>query len=192
MPPENSEIETTLFRQIANGDQRAFGELYDRTSGIVYSVAHRILGQKAEAEDVTQEIFLAIWNNAGAFDPNLSKPTTWIIILTRNKCIDRLRRLRRRSRVIDESVEFDENWAATDGAEKIVGDHDTLRSELRSAVKALPADERRLLDLAFFGGLTQREIATELGLPLGTVKARIRRGLLRLRPSLQKLQLETA
>lgn len=191
MPPENSEIETALFAQIATGDQAAFAELYDRTSGLVYSVAHRILGQTAEAEDVTQEIYLAIWNNAGAFNPELSKPTTWIVTLTRNKCIDRLRRLRRRSRVIDESLAFDEDGAATDEAGHAAGDNDTLRSQLRSALQAMPGQERRLLDLAFFGGLTQREIATELGLPLGTVKARIRRGLLRLRAPLQKLQLET-
>jgi RNA polymerase sigma-70 factor (ECF subfamily) len=192
MPPENSETEATLLRQIAGQDQLAFGELYDRTSGLVYSVAHRIMGQTVEAEDVTQEIFLAIWNNAGSFDPTLSKPTTWIVALTRNKCIDRLRRLHRRSRVIDESAEFDADGASTDGAERGDEDNATLRTELRSALAALPHDERRLLDLAFFGGLTQREVAVELGLPLGTVKARIRRGLLRLRPALQKLQLETA
>lgn len=191
-PDPDSKVIEALIQRTAGGDHGAFSELYDRTSRLVYSIACRMLGRVAEAEDATQEVFFAIWNHAATFDREQGKPTAWIVSLTRHKCIDWLRRVGRRSWVIDESQEFDEESAVANRAEKVASDHDALRSELGAALKLLPTDQRRLLDLAFFGGLTQQQIATELRLPLGTVKARIRRALFSLRTPLQRLQRETA
>ena len=128
---------------------------------------------------------MLIWNKAGAYDQMLGKPVSWAVTLTRNKAIDRVRASQRRSRLLDQAtVEAgilpDDSRSAND---RLYGKENA--EKIRSVVAALPSDQRRAIELAFFGGLTQDEIARTLQEPLGTIKARIRRGMLKLREKLE-------
>jgi len=189
-PAGVSPSDLELLRAVAAGDRAAFAEFYDRHSRLVYSLIFRVMGRSADADDIAQETFVSVWANARSFEAERGSPVSWLATLARNKCIDRLRSHQRRSRVIDESLEFDEERAA-DEPEDFDTNGREVRERLRAVLGGLPPEQRRLLDLAFFAGLSQQEIADTLELPLGTVKARIRRSLLRLRAPLRKLQLET-
>ena len=177
--------EAELLQRVAAGDEPAFGELYDRLAPVLFSLALRILQDAALAEDVVQEVFLQIWDRAGQYDPGLGKPLSWAATLTRNKAIDRVRAGERRNRRTAEAgldqQARQENSITPDGTAHF---QETAQA-VRLAMGRLPAEQRRAIELAFFDGLTQTQIATELGLPLGTVKARIRRGLLQLREELE-------
>ena len=183
---ENRERDTDLLRRIAAGDRAAFAEFYDLHSALMFSVAIKILHDPSEAEDVLQEAFLQVWEKARNFDPNLGKASTWAAILARNKAIDRLRASQRRHRLAEEAgAEF---ISDSDGGtvNHTVYGHETAKM-IQSAVVELPDEQRRAIELAFFSGLTQNEIAEKLCQPLGTIKARIRRGLLKLRDQLEGL-----
>ena len=174
--------EIELLRRVAQGDRRGFEELYDRFSGVLFSTAYRVLNSQEAAEDVLQDVFVQIWEKAPLYDPTRGKPMTWAITLTRNKAIDRLRSAQRRSRLQDELLQesqtaeqFDDrssfDAASTSDTNKLV----------HGAIQKLSKDQREAIELAFFSSLTQLEIAERLKLPLGTIKARIRRGMMRLR-----------
>ena len=182
-PEVEKDIE--LLRGISEGDRYAFSCFYDNYSRLLFSIAFRILNDQKEAEDVLQEVFLQIWDKAGSYKPELGKPSSWAVTLTRNKAIDYIRAGQRRSRLLElASTELlvrqpgaaaaNESVRGRDGAELIT-----------SAVSELPADQRRAIELAFFTGLTQHEISETLQEPLGTIKARIRRGMLKLRGRLE-------
>jgi len=176
--------ELDLIRRVGLGERAAFADLYDLYSGILFSLALRILNDRAEAEDVLQEAFLQIWDRAASFDPALGKPFNWALTLARNKAIDRLRASRRRFRLAEQAA----TWANSlpGGGESSVTPvvQDEQAALVRATLTGLPKDQRQAIELAFFSGLTQREIATTLREPLGTVKARIRRGMLKLRDAL--------
>jgi RNA polymerase sigma-70 factor, ECF subfamily len=177
--------DTALIVQIRNGDRAAFMVFYDRFSRLLFSVAARVLGDRKEAEDVLQEVMLAIWNKSGDYDPALGSLSSWTVVLTRNRALDRLRARTRRLRLIEEVALMADSPQDTAGAS--IGElvHGAERAELlRTAMKDLPADQRTAIELAFFTGMSQSDIATRLQQPLGTVKARIRRGMLRLREQL--------
>jgi len=174
--------EVDLLRRIGQGDRGCFAQLYDRFSSAVYSAAYRIVNNQQAAEDVLQEVFLQIWEKAALYDPARGKPLTWAITLARNKAIDRLRATQRRGRLqtslereSGSTEQFDgrSSFDAVDLLEKgkLVGE----------ALRKLPAEQREALELAFFSGMTQSEIAEQLREPLGTIKARIRRGMLKLK-----------
>ena len=150
-----------------------------------FSVALRILGDAHEAEDALQEAAVQIWERAPLYDPAFGKPLSWALTLTRNKAIDRLRAMRRKAGLHDAAASEAGFGADTEPA----APQATMTSEtagfLRTALTTLPAEQRRAIELAFFGGLTQAEIAEQLAVPLGTVKARIRRGMLALRDVLE-------
>lgn len=186
MPEESPEpLEVSLLRRVARGDQAAFADLYDRLSGVLYSIASRILGDPKDAEDVLQDAFIQIWDKAGAFDPESGSPLGWAATLTRNRAIDRLRATRRRRQWIEDVASAAGSAPEAQTPEVIVGvEAREQAARIRSALQLLPADQRQAIELAFFGGLTQNEIAARLHQPLGTVKARIRRGMLRLREAL--------
>ena len=183
--PENPAGDVDLLRRIAAGDREAFGEFYDRHAPLMFSVACKILNNSSEAEDVLQEVCVQIWEKARAFDPTLGKAASWAAILTRNKAIDRIRASQRRHRLAEEAGAEFAIASETDGTanEAIHGRDKT--NLIQSAITELPAEQRRAIELAFFSGLTQHEISEKLSEPLGTVKARIRRGLLRLRDQLE-------
>jgi RNA polymerase sigma-70 factor (ECF subfamily) len=177
--------DAALIERIRTGDRTAFMGFYDRFSPLLFSVAARILGDRKEAEDVLQEVMLVIWNKSGGYDPQLGTLSSWTVALTRNKALDRLRARARRLRLIEEVVVMAEEAgvSATASANEVI--HGRERAEmLRAALKELPAEQRMAIELAFFTGLSQSDIATRLQQPLGTVKARIRRGMLRLREQL--------
>jgi len=179
-----------LMARIATGDQLAFSLLYDRLSGPLYSLALKMLGDATEAEDALQEVCLQIWRRAPAYDPKQSSLFSWAVLLTRSKVIDRLRARGRRLRVVATSIEDEANSVEIGDASTAETAADNLtRNEkakrVRSVLGSLPPDQREAIEMAFFSDLTHHDIAKQLNQPLGTVKARIRRGLLRLREGMQ-------
>jgi len=175
------EKEAQLLRRIASGDRDAFGEFYDQYSGLLYAVALRILGDAAEAEDVLQEVFLQIWDKSGTFNAQLGKPSSWVITLARHRSLDRLRSSNRRFRLSEQL-----QTAATEEVhESDFTDSTEKAKAIRAAINTLPHEQRQAIELAYFGGLSQSEISAQLQEPLGTIKARIRRGMLHLRDHLE-------
>jgi RNA polymerase sigma-70 factor (ECF subfamily) len=183
-PPDLTDAE--LLRRIAAGDAEAFGQLYDRTSRVLFSMARQILRNDAAAEDLLQDVYVQVWDRAGSFDESLGRPITWLITLTRNRAVDRLRSSQRFERMIEAAQQESALTSAGNAAVEPEMDGDQRRV-IRAALNGLSAEQRQALDMAFFGGLTQSEIAEELKVPLGTVKARIRRGMLQLRDALKRL-----
>jgi RNA polymerase sigma-70 factor, ECF subfamily len=185
--PSTSADEAQLLARIARRDRQAFSQLYDRYSGILYATIFRVLNNADESNDVLQEVFVQIWDRAGAYDPALGKPFTWAMTLTRNKAIDRLRALKRRYSFMEEltlEMEAETRHRPFAGSELFSNDQSAL---VRAAVATLPLEQRQAIEMAFLGGLSQQEIAESLNQPLGTIKARIRRGMLRLREALKGL-----
>ena len=184
---EGTDKDVELLQRIGAKDRAAFAEFYDKYSTLLFSIASRILNDAGEAEDVLQETFVQIWEKAGNFNPKLGKASSWAAILARNKAIDRIRASQRRMRLAKEaSVEY----AVTAEAEETVNGavHGREKAKLiQSALVELPPEQRRAIEMAYFSGLTQNEISEELKEPLGTVKARIRRGMLSLRDQLEDL-----
>lgn len=166
------------MKAIAARDEAALAQLYDRYRVIVFGLLMRILNNREEAEDVLQEVFLQVWRKAGDFDEVRGRPFTWLVTLGRSRGIDRLRALASRERVAEagarEMLE-EVSDAATDAFKS------EQRGLVNRALAQLPDEQKRALMLAYFDGLTQSEIATRLGAPLGTVKTRMRTGLMRLR-----------
>jgi RNA polymerase sigma-70 factor, ECF subfamily len=184
-PAIDVDAEIELLRRIGRGDRESFAQLYDRFSSAVFSAAFRIVNNQQAAEDVLQEVFLQVWEKAALYDPARGKPLTWAITLTRNKAIDRLRATQRRGR-LQESLERDAGGSEQFDGRSSFDAVDLLEKGklVAEAMRKLPPEQREALDLAFFSGLTQSEIAEHLKEPLGTIKARIRRGMLKLKSSL--------
>ena len=185
--PSTTADEAQLLARIAQRDRQAFSQLYDRYSGVLYSTIFRVLNNADESNDVLQDVFVQIWDRAGAYDPALGKPFTWAMTLTRNKAIDRLRALKRRYMFMEEltlEMEAETRHRPFAGSELFSNDQSAL---VRAAVATLPLEQREAIEMAFLGGLSQQEIAESLNQPLGTIKARIRRGMLRLREALKGL-----
>lgn len=188
-PPEDRElIDARLLQRIGQGDRDAFAKLYDRFSGPLYGTALRILRDTAEAQDVVHDAFLTLWEKAKTFDAARGSAFSWAITLVRNRAIDRLRTRRRRADLLADSapgdLAFGGDHAPVSALEAATRGEEARA--VRAAVAALPPDQQHALELAFFAGLTQEQIAEKLRQPLGTVKARIRRGLLKLRDSLAR------
>lgn len=186
-PRPSTMDDAELLQRIAQRDRQAFSQLYDRYSGVLYSTTLRILNNPEEASDVLQDVFFQIWEKAGSYDPKLGKPFNWALTLTRNRAIDRLRALKRRYSFIEEVThEFAEG-----GNPRSAWNEEFMSSEraslIRAAVETLPLEQRQAIEMAFLGGMTQNEISETLKQPLGTIKARIRRGMLKLRDSLKEL-----
>jgi len=178
------ESQAQLLRRIAARDKSALSDLYDQTSAVLYSTALRVLGSAHDAEEMVQETFVQIWERAGLFDPKLGTALSWALRITRNRCIDWIRAHRRRARMI-EDVGVEAKAAVAVEMDAKPGLSEEELGNVRSAVRGLPADQRQAIELAFLGGLTHQEIAEQLHEPLGTVKAHIRRGMLKLRDVLQ-------
>jgi len=171
-------IDVEILHRIAARDESAFGELYDRLSPILYALSLRILADEKQAEDALQEVFLQIWEKAATYNENFGSPLTWLLAIGRNKSIEHLRRVQRRTMVV-EGVS-----TVADSVEHAIVGADTS-TMLRAALNELSHEQRQAIELAYFSGLTQRQIAEALNEPLGTIKARVRRGLLSLRQFLE-------
>ena len=182
-------VDREMIARVARGDQSAFGDLYDRLSGPLYSLALKMLGDAAEAQDALQDVYLQIWRRAGTYDATQSSVFSWAVLLTRGKVIDRLRARGRRLRVVAASTDDVANpITAVDASTGETAADNANRNEdatrVRSVLQSLPSEQREAIEMAFFSELTHHDIATRLNQPLGTIKARIRRGLLRLRDGL--------
>jgi RNA polymerase sigma-70 factor (ECF subfamily) len=165
-----------LLALVSRSDERALGELYDRYGRVAYGLALRILRDRSLAEDAVQEAFLTVWRSAGSFAAERAKPSTWLLTLVHRRAVDLVRREeRRRTTSLDTT-----NVEGAEGTD----DEATLRSRRRivqDALRQLPDEQREALELAYYGGFTQSELAERLGLPLGTIKSRMFTGLRRLR-----------
>jgi len=178
-PAGRSDDAPVLIARIAQGDRDAFSRFYDAFAGAAFGLIRRVLRDPGAAEEVLQEVFWQIWREASQYDPRRGSPEAWVLMRARSRAIDRLRSMRRRERTfvtpVDESVaRAAEREGETPGAA-------VDRGLVQSALVQLPPAQRRVIELAFFEGLTQSEIAARLGEPLGTVKTRARLGLERLR-----------
>lgn len=173
-----------LVARIARGDEAAFGQFYDAYAGLAFGLIRRIVRDEPAAEEVLQEVFWQVWREAGSFDPARGSAEAWLVMRAKTRAIDKLRSIRRREQTFvapvdegsargPESREEDPALAAED------------RTLVGGALARLPAAQRRVIELAFFEGLTQTEIAARLGEPVGTVKTRARLGLERLRAMLE-------
>lgn len=188
-PPGSTEgailSDEALIAQVASGDSHALEQLYGRYGRVVYGLALRILNSAEQAEDVAQETFWRVWRRAATFDAGSGQFSPWLFGIARNLCIDELRR--RQTRPATTPVEEQVLLAVPD-AQPAVEDL-TWEAERRRlitiALSELPADQRQVIELAYFGGLSQREIAQQLDNPLGTVKTRIRLALQKLKGLLQ-------
>ncbi len=185
--PDDLRTDLALLDRIARGDSSAVGELYDRQGRMLYGLIFRILRDEGEAEDVLQEVFVRTWEKAETYDAQLGSPAAWLIRIARNRAIDRLRA--RRARPITEPDDaLAEMPADTDAPspERSAALSEEQRA-VAAALKQLPADQRLLIEAAYFSGYTQSELAAKFNIPLGTVKTRIRTGMLTLREQLQHL-----
>ena len=177
-PEPAQESDILLLKAIAARDEAALAQLYDRYRTILFGLLMRILNNREEAEDVLQEVFLQVWRKAGDFDESRGRPFTWLVTLARSRGIDRLRTIASRERVAEagaREVSEEISDAATDAFKS------EQRGLVSDALAKLPDEQKRPIMLAYFDGLTQSEIATHLGSPLGTVKTRMRTGMIRLR-----------
>jgi RNA polymerase sigma-70 factor, ECF subfamily len=195
MPTHPAGVQTSdsaLVAQAAAGDERALGELYDRYGGMAFSLACAIVVEHADAEEVVADAFAQVWRSASAFDPSRGSVAAWLATIVRTRALDLVRSRRRRARVLEEAA------VVTDEGETLVlaptpespdrGAELTETSTIvRKSLAELPLPQRRVIELAYFGGLSQSEIAAHLSEPLGTVKTRMRAGMDKLRQALRPL-----
>jgi RNA polymerase sigma-70 factor (ECF subfamily) len=172
--PKSGAADVALVAAIRFGEQSAMGALYDRYSPVVYAVALRVLGDTGAAEDVLQDVFMQLWKNPGAFDSSRGSLGAWLAVITRNRAIDALRKRRPESDIEDVIISVEPDMAGE--AERV-----QVREKVRATLSGMPDGQRKALELAYYEGLTHSEIAAKTGEPLGTIKTRIRAGLLTLR-----------
>lgn len=172
-----------LIRGVADGDQSALAKLYDRSSRVAFGLILRVLGDPAMAEEVTLDVYTQVWRQAAAYDSSRGTPLAWLLTIARTRAIDRLRsgkQERQRSEPLDSA---DTIKSATGDPEEssVLSEQRTI---VQGALAGLSPDQKEVIELAYFQGLSQSEIASKLGQPLGTVKTRTRLGLIKLRETL--------
>jgi RNA polymerase sigma factor (sigma-70 family) len=176
-----------LVEAIARADEDALGELYDRFGKVAYGLAYKILQDAALAEDAVQEAFLQIWRSAGAYRPERGKASTWLLTFVHRRAVDLVRREQRRRTL---PAVGDRQYSGPDADEAVVAR--SRREIVQDALRRLPAEQREPIELAYYGGLTQSELADRLDQPLGTIKSRMFTGLQRLRVLLAEAGYESA
>jgi RNA polymerase sigma-70 factor (ECF subfamily) len=170
-----------LMPLIGDKDPEAFGVFYDRHGGAAYSLAYRIVGERAAAEDVTQEAFISIWRSGARFDRTRGSVRSWMLSVVRNRAIDALRsRAGKAPKLALDDDAILEQRPAEELTEDVAMRHETA-SEVRGVLGGLPGEQSKVIELAYFGGFSQSEISRMLGVPLGTVKGRMRLGLEKIR-----------
>jgi RNA polymerase sigma-70 factor (ECF subfamily) len=183
VPTQPAEVDDVdLIQRMGRGDRVAYESFFRRHIGIVFSTAYRVLNNEADAEDVAQEVMFMLWEKSPMYDLQRGKPVTWAVTMTRNKAIDRLRSVQRRLRLQDdvrqESPEID---PVDELSPSLALGQSEQNQMVRSAVLKLNPEQREVIEMLYFRGLTQQEISDRLKKPLSTVKARIHRGMVRLR-----------
>lgn len=182
-----------IIQRVVTGDQQALGELYDRWSKPAFSLARRVCADEGLAEDVVQEVFIAFWREPGRFDPARGAFGSWLLTLVHHKAVDAVRRESAIRRRTVPAAEDGEEWSVAPGPgadQAALGA--VVAGQVRDALGRLPNEQREALALAYYGGYTQREVATLTGVPLGTVKSRMFTGVQRLRSVLGPLLGEVA
>lgn len=179
------EIDPAVMRRVADGDSVAFARVYDAFSGILYSLALRILERPEDTEELLQEVFVKIWRDAADYDPRRGAPLAWAITITRHKAIDRIRSTTRRLRLYEAAEAEAKNNSPPIPQPASDAEHSENARAVRESLGHLPPEVRESIELAFFGGLSHSQIASRLSLPLTTVKSRIRRAMMQLRQSLR-------
>jgi RNA polymerase sigma-70 factor (ECF subfamily) len=171
-----------LIQQVANRDREAFSNLYDSFSTLVFTLALRMLKTRSDAEDLLQDVFVQLWKQAESYSPERGSPEAWIINITRSRAIDKIRSIRR----MEKSFVLTDDPAGAESRENVETSAAESEAKLmvNSALAGLPDAQRKVLELAYFDGLTQSEIAARLAEPLGTIKTRMRAGIQRLREML--------
>jgi RNA polymerase sigma-70 factor (ECF subfamily) len=183
--PEDPRADIRLIEQIIARDERAVADLYDRHSRLLFGLILRILRDRSEAEEVLQEVFVLVWTRAETYNVALGTPAAWLVRIARNRAIDRLRANNVRLRAVESAPEP----AAAENPESRASLSEQQRTVAR-ALDTLPPEQRELIEQAYFLGLTQSELAERFKLPLGTVKTRIRSGMLALRQQLAEIFIE--
>jgi RNA polymerase sigma factor (sigma-70 family) len=188
MTTQQSIDDVLLVEQIAKLDQTALSQLYDRYARVLYCLAFKILGSVEEAEEVVLDVFSQVWRIAGSYDATRGRIDGWLFMLTRSRSLDRLRALQRLTRAADASVDAQllQSSALCNPEENLLLSE--RRAQVLTAMNQLPQEQRQVLELAYYKGLTQAEIATQTGKSLGTVKTRIRLGLGKLREALGSIE----
>jgi RNA polymerase sigma-70 factor (ECF subfamily) len=182
-----TEDDKILIRLIVAGDQAAFARLYDRLGNVLYALACRLLNDAKEAEDLLQEVFTHIWTKASQYNPEKGTLFSWSVTILRSRAIDRIRKRNLSGSVLAGADPFAVAEQVVDNESANEPLFRERRKMIREAISKLPAEQREVIELAFFEGLTHQDVAVRLSLPLGTIKARIRRGLLRLRDQLKEV-----
>jgi RNA polymerase sigma factor (sigma-70 family) len=187
----NDLSDEALLNAIANGAVWAMESLYQRYSRILYSLAYRLVADHQVAEDLLQDAFLAIWRRSTSYSPQTGAARSWLISILHHRAIDHLRRVRRRSTLQEaplEELELDETTAFPDVWEDVW--RSVQSSQVRAALMKIPAEQRLVIELAYFQGWTHTEIAEGVQIPLGTVKARLRLGLIHLKHALEQVGMD--
>ena len=182
----NPRTDHELVADCARRDENALAALYDRHGKVAYGVALRIVRDPGLAEDAVQEAFLAVWKQAATYDATLAKPSTWILTIVHRRAVDHVRRSVRHGEIA-ERVATLETPGVVVGVDEAAATRETRR-RVQTALATLPATERSALELAYWGGMSQSQIATQLGIPAGTVKSRTFAALAHLRTALEALE----
>lgn len=188
---ENEMSDEALIAAISGGATWAMETLYERYSRILYSLAYRMVADHQVAEDLLQDAFLAVWRRSSSYSPQTGAARSWLISILHHRTIDHLRKVRRRSIIQEaplEEVEFDERIAFPDVWDEAW--RNVQSSQVRAALLQIPPEQRLVIELAYFQGWTHSEIAAGTQIPLGTVKARMRLGLLHLKQTLQQMGMD--
>ncbi len=188
IPPfaSKDEIDPATIRRVAERDTVAFERVYHAFSGMLYSLALRMLERPEDAEELLQEVFTKIWSDAGDYDPRRGAPLAWAITITRHKAIDKIRATARRLRLYEAAEAETKNDAPSVPAPGREAERSENAKAVRDSLGMLPPEVRESIELAFFGGLSHSEIAEKLSVPITTVKSRIRRAMMQLRQSLRQ------
>ena len=176
--------DASLVQRIAKRDQTALAELYDRYSGLLLALARRVLMNSSDAEEILQEVFLQVWNQAERYDRARSSVSTWLVLITRSRSIDRLRSRQVKDRTLSALKQENPHQHTSPKGQRAVL-LSQRRERLHREMQEIPAEQREVLELAFFRGMTQSEIAETTGIPLGTVKTRTLLAMKKLRRALE-------
>lgn len=187
--PEST-VTPDLLAQVAAGDERAFGRLYDRSVSMLFTLAVRILGDRDDAAELLQDVYQEVWRKVVRYDAGRGTPMAWLITLTRSRAIDRLRARASRGFGVTASIDESRAMELPDGQASPleVGASRELRGSVAKALAELPEGQREALELAYYEGLSHREIAARLNAPLGTIKTRIKLGMNKLKDALGSWQ----
>jgi RNA polymerase sigma-70 factor (ECF subfamily) len=177
-----------LIHSLADGDQQAMAALYDATNRLVYGLTLRILGDPATAEEVMLDVYLQAWRQASSFDQTRGGPLAWLTTMARSRAIDRLRSTKQRTQR-EEPLEEASNHSTPSNVEEQVAISE-MRSHVNAALALLSPEQREVIELAYYAGMSHSEIAAKLGQPLGTVKTRTRLGMMKLREALKDVEVE--